>query len=158
MEEEFRDITGTSGIYQISNLGRVRSTKTAKPKILKGCVNQVYRKVHLNKQDRNIHVLVAEAFLGHTLCGYAVVVKHKDGDRLNNRLDNLELVHHFQDKSKRQGLNRKTSKYVGVSWAKKANKWLAQITANQKVRHLGHFADELEASEAYQTALKSLTQ
>jgi len=156
MQEEFREITGTNGIYQISNLGRVRSNKTSKPKILKGCVNQVYRKVHLNKQDRMIHQLVAEAFLGHTLCGHAVVVKHRDGDRLNNRLDNLELVHHFQDKSKRQGLSRKTSKYVGVSWAKNNCRWIAKIYNNGKSKHLGSFDCEIEASEAYQAALKNI--
>ena len=158
MEEEFRDITGTNGIYQISNLGRVMSHRKAKPKILKGCATKVYRKVHLNKQDRMIHQLVAEEFLGHVPCGYAIVIKHKDGDRFNNRLENLELIHHWQEDSKRVSYSINTSEYVGVSWAKKANKWLAQITANQKVKHLGLFADELEASKAYQTALKSLTQ
>lgn len=88
--EEWRDIKGYEGKYQISNLGRVRSIRirayTEK--------DNGYRYVTLNKNGANhnffIHRLVAEAFLGEIPSGY--VVNHIDYDRANNCLDNLEII------------------------------------------------------------------
>lgn len=89
-KEEWRDIKGYEGKYQISNLGRVRSIRirafTEK--------ENGYRYVTLNKDGINrnffIHRLVAEAFLGGIPTGY--VVNHIDYDRANNCLDNLEII------------------------------------------------------------------
>ena len=41
-----------------------------------------------------------------------------------------------------------TSKYKGVSFCKRANKWMAQIMVNGKNKHLGYFKTELEAHQA----------
>jgi hypothetical protein len=46
-----------------------------------------------------------------------------------------------------------SSKYTGVSWNKKSNKWDAAMHVNRKKIHLGSFTDEQEAHESYQKAL-----
>lgn len=63
------------------------------------------------------------------------VVNHKDFDRQNNKLSNLEIVTH------RENANRKhlksTSKYVGVGWHKRIKKWQSRIVVKRKIIHLG---------------------
>lgn len=101
--EEWRDIKGYEGLYQVSNLGRVKSLpkyrKTiyeyvSKPMILspRARGRKGYLAVALNKDGKTkqfgIHRLVAQAFCPNPN-GY-VEVNHKDEDKTNNRADNLE--------------------------------------------------------------------
>ena len=46
----------------------------------------------------------------------------------------------------------KTSRYKGVCWHKGPNKWIASIYRDGKRHHLGYYANEQEAANAYQTA------
>jgi hypothetical protein len=82
------------------------------------------------------------------------VVDHDDNDKLNNRADNIKLRTNRENTSK----DRKggTSKYIGVSWYKRYNKWRAQIFVNGKIKCLGYFENPLYASNAYQNALNNL--
>ena len=161
MNEIWKEVKGYEGIYEVSNIGRVKSLKFNKEKILKAGLNSNgYLTVSLCKygsqKTRKVHKLVAEAFLYHTPCGFELVVNHIDINKTNNKVDNLELV------TSRENSNRKhiesTSKYVGVSWKKQNNKWRSQIEINGKKKHLGYFTDEFEAHLAYQTELKKINQ
>lgn len=95
MNEEWKDIEGYEGLYQVSNLGRVRSFHFGKIKLLnpKTPANG-YKMVALRKSGSqkhiSVHRLVALAFVP----GYAptLVVNHKDEDTSNNAADNLEWV------------------------------------------------------------------
>ena len=163
-EEEFRDIEGYEGIYQASNLGRIKSLTRLdarghklKEIILNPTISgRGYLTVSLyNKSKRKsitIHKLIAITFLNHDPCGMNIVVDHIDGDKLNSNLDNLQLITQRKNASK----DRKggTSKYIGVSWFSRYSKWVARIYINGKNKYLGTFTDELEAAEAYQTELK----
>ena len=156
--EVFKDIPGYEGIYQVSNLGNVKSFKLNKEKILKpGIGGNGYLYVILYNEEKvkniQIHQLVAMAFLNHTLDGtMKIVVDHKDNNKLNNRLSNLQLVSQRENLSKdRNG----TSKYTGVCWSKQRSKWVSQIRINGKLKHLGYFDSEEEAGKYYQNALKS---
>jgi hypothetical protein len=167
MQEEFRDVEGYEGLYQVSNLGRVKSLPkeicnikrcyTSKEKILKsGIEKHGYCLVVLfknkNGKTNKVHKLVAMAFLNHKPCGHELVINHIDFNKSNNNLDNLEIV------TQRENSNRKhlksSSKYVGVSFDK--GKWKAQIEINDKRIYLGRYNTELEASEVYQLKLKTL--
>jgi hypothetical protein len=161
MEEEFRDIPNYKGLYQVSNLGRVKSFKGKTDKMLKPRIDTVgYLGVNISKdvksKNRNVHQLVAEAFLGHVPCGYKIVVDHIDENPLNNRLDNLQLLSHRANTSKGFKAKVCSSEYTGVCWDKSSKKWLSRILINGKRKNLGYFTCELEASEAYQKALKNI--
>lgn len=91
MREIWKDIKGYEGLYQISNLGRVKSLR-GKQKILKHNERQGYPIVQLsNKMERHsyqIHRLVAEAFIPNPY-NYKFI-NHKDENRKNYSIDNLE--------------------------------------------------------------------
>lgn len=91
MMEEWRDIEGYEGLYQVSNLGRVKNVKTGKT--LKGRDNgRGYLLVGLCKNGKchnhRVHRLVACAFIPNP--NNLPEVNHKDENTGNNRVDNLE--------------------------------------------------------------------
>ncbi len=152
--EIWKNITNYNDLYQVSNLGRVKSFKGKKEKILNGTLGvRGYYVVGLffnnTQKKKYIHQLVAQSFLNHKPCGYKLVVNHKNFIRTDNRVENLEIV------TSRENSNRKhlksTSKYTGVSLIKKTNKWVSRIVINGKQKHLGNYLTELEAHEAYQS-------
>ena len=158
MQEEFRDVIGYEGFYQVSNLGNVRSLKFGKQRILSEGKQNKYLQVCLCKdgirKNRTIHQLVAESFLGHKPCGYTLVVDHINNNKKDNRLKNLQLITTRNNAYKTQG--NYSSKYKGVHWNKESKKWKVQICINNKIKHLGYFTNELEASKAYNNKLKEL--
>ena len=154
MEEIYKDIPGYKGMYQVSNLGNVKSFRKSKERILKPSIGDKGYYVVTLFNKRRIHQLVAEAFLNHTPCGMKLVIDHINNDKLDNRVENLQVVTQRFNTSKTEG--KGTSKYKGVSWYKKYNKWIAQITIDRKRINLGYFNCELAASLAYQNKLKTI--
>jgi len=150
--------------YQVSNEGNVKSLKRynsmnrlVKEKILKPYPDiSGYLFVNLYKDNksnlRRIHHLVAESFLNHIKDGYKKVINHKDFDRSNNKLINLEIV------SQRENANQKhiasSSKYTGVYWNKNRKAWRAHIRIGKKQKHLGYYSEEYDAHLAYENELK----
>lgn len=102
MEEIWIDIEGFEGLYQVSNLGRVRSldrldgaNRRLTGKILKGGKhNGGYLRVTLCKNSvvyaKSIHRLVAEAFIPNP--ENKPQVNHIDEDKTNNTVSNLEWM------------------------------------------------------------------
>lgn len=89
--EEWKDIEWFNGLYQISNLGRVKSNKYSKEKILKNLINKVtwYVATWLWWTKRfYIHRLIALHFLDKK--EWFNEVNHIDGNKLNNILSNIE--------------------------------------------------------------------
>lgn len=100
-KEQWKDINGWEGFYQISNMGRLKSLKrpfVPVDKILKSCVDRDgYLFAGLFRCGKRlgcpkIHRLVLEAFVGTRPCG--MECRHIDGDKKNNRLDNIEWATH----------------------------------------------------------------
>lgn len=90
MKEIWKDVAGYEGRYQVSSLGRLRGPRgvTSGSVGSRGYVQVCLREVGSKYgQTKNIHVLVAEAFLGKRPEGMHVC--HEDGDKLNNSLSNL---------------------------------------------------------------------
>lgn len=161
MEEEWKDIKGYEGLYQISSYGRVMSLRTDKIMIphLRG---GNYFAVGLRKDGKqisySIHSMVAVAFLGHERCGHKLVVNHKDGNRHNNVRWNLDIMTNRENTS--DGYRRKgvTSIHAGVSYDRFTKKWRARIYDENKNKHLGRFGTENEAHLAYQNYLQTIKQ
>jgi len=88
------DIKGYEGKYKISSYGRVWSCKKKnnRPKFLKNDLRGKYYAIKLGKYGEkvSIHRLVALHFVDGYFDG--AVVNHKDGNKLNNKFDNLEWV------------------------------------------------------------------
>lgn len=93
MIEEWVDIIGYEGLYQVSNLGRVKSLRN---NIIRKPVSnrKGYKQVGLWKEGEvthpSIHRLVALHFLEVPSNYEEMEVNHKDEDKTNNRADNLE--------------------------------------------------------------------
>lgn len=83
-------------------------------------------------------------------------VHHINGNELDNREKNLQVVTRSQHEM--LGKKRKdcTSQYKGVSLDKNNKKWRAQIRLNGKYIHLGRFSDEKKAAKAYDKTAKEL--
>ena len=101
-KEIWKDIEGYEGLYQVSNLGRVKSlnyNKTGRQRIKKAESNKRYFSVTLWKDKKprtfNVHRLVCENFneIPKHLENIEVKelqVNHKDGNTHNNKAENLE--------------------------------------------------------------------
>jgi len=78
-------------------------------------------------------------------------IDHSDGDRSNNKLDNLRLATHA-DNMRNAVHASNTSGHVGVSWSKRHAKWLAQIRVGGHPKCLGTFDKIEDAAAAYRAA------
>lgn len=126
MKEEWRAVPGYEGLYEVSNMGRVRSldrwvkghkgTPYFKPGRLLSIVidHKGYCVVNLRTRNRQyVHRLVAVTFLSNP--NDLPMVNHKDENRANNKVDNLEWCDNrynlnygsVKDKMRRHCLTRK---------------------------------------------------
>lgn len=101
-----------------------------------------------------VHQLVAAAFLDYQFNGFKLVVDHKDSNKLNNHISNLQIISQRENLSKERTL--KSNLPVGVGWNKKCQKYHAQIRIEGKKKWLGLYATVGEASEVYQSKLKEI--
>lgn len=110
MQEIWKDIKGYEGRYQISNLGRVKSLKRVIKRVVKGkdffkTEQEKILKPHKNSHGYlccglegkkiNVHLLVGRAFIEESKKGF--VFNHKDGNKMNPALENLEIITHAEN-------------------------------------------------------------
>lgn len=167
-KEIWKDIPGYEGLYRVSIGGTVKSLERwinaprGKKRLLPTKIKSPhisvdgYYKVLLSKEgvpkQLCVHQLVAMAFLGHVRYGMNLVVNHKNFNRLDNRVENLEIVTMRVNGNKKH--LKSSSKYTGVCWCKQTSKWRAKIIINKKSVCLGRHEVEYEAHLTYQRALK----
>ena len=155
MNEIWKPIIGFEYLYKISNYGVIKNRNTNR--IIKPYLTRGYNMVGLYKNNKRhkfyVHRLVWESFNGKTDLQIDHII---EGNKLDNRLCNLQAISHRKNQSKYQSSLIKTSIFTGVSWDKFYNKWVAQIYIDGKNIKLGKFLFETEAHRAYQKALTSL--
>lgn len=149
--EKWKSIPNYEGLYEASNFGRIRSLLFNRYKILKPSLNTSgYLKLNLYKEKKRktkrVHILVAETFLNHVPNKHVLVVDHKDNNKLNNKLENLQII------TQRLNTSKDKKSVVGAYYDKEKNKWRAKITIKGKSKHLGYFNSENLAGKAYQDA------
>lgn len=110
--------------YEVSNTGLVRRVDNKNQ--LSGCITSGYRSVKLtfenSKQQRfYVHRLVAEHFIQNPDPKNKTFVNHKDGDKLNNNVNNLEWVtprennlHYYQEIKKKVKEKKRFEKPINV--------------------------------------------
>lgn len=79
-------------------------------------------------------------------------IDHINGDRLDNRIENLRLVTASQNSTNQKISSKNTSGFKGVHWVTEKRKWKATIWFNREFRHLGYFDDIENAARAYRLA------
>ena len=124
MKEIWKDIKGYEGLYQISNLGRVKSLKyihTGREKILKPSVDkQGYLNICLCKNGVKkwylVHRLVYEAFVGDIPKG--MQVNHINEIKTDNRLENLNLMTPKENTNWGTAIQRRAEKRINGKCSK----------------------------------------
>lgn len=167
-EEIWKDIPSFEGLYQVSNLGNVKSLSRV---VYKGCFKSVTIKEKILRQEKTkigyIRVSLSKdsvttRFLLHRLVMHVFLhastlqVDHKDEDKENNSFSNLRYVTGMQNKTfyheKRK--DKTTSKFIGVYWNKTHKRWMSAISINGERKRLGYFKNEIDAHNAYQEVKK----
>ena len=171
-KEVWKDVKNYEGIYQVSNLGRIKSNarliesvssngnkyfKQSKVRIIKPFDKIKYPTVVLRKDVKattfTVHLIMAITFFDHKP-SHKMVVDHIDNNPLNNNINNLQIITARENVSKDR--KNKSSKYTGVLWSKTSNKWRAYIYIKSKFKCLGLYLNEDDASFAYQNALNQI--
>jgi len=111
--------------------------------------NKCYAVCYEGKLILHMHRMIMDAPKGK-------VVDHKDRNGLNNTKSNLRLATYSQNCCNRIISRPKSSKYRGVIYIKKTNKYRAGIAMKGEKIHLGCFENEEAAGRAYDKAAKEL--
>lgn len=145
-KEIWKDIPNYEGIYQASNLGRIKSIKTGK--IRKNVQYGLYLSIQLCKNGKNklhyVHRLIALTFIPNP--SNKPQINHINGIKTDNRVENLEWTTQSENVIHAIKIGLKTEEQVNKSvnaMKKKNSKVLLQIK-NGKI--VGRFKSAREAS------------
>ena len=114
MEEIWKDIPNYENLYQVSNIGNIRTKKTLKNRRI--AYTHGYPSIILRKNNKyrnlTIHRLVAQAFIPNP--NNYNVVNHINGDKTDNRIENLEWCTHKHNTQEayRLGLMNISEKHI----------------------------------------------
>lgn len=162
--EQWKDIPEYEGLYQVSDLGRVKrlnryknhssgkGTFLSKEKIMKQSKSGVYYSVSLYKnliiKNWAIHHLVSITFMNHYPMQNNLVIDHKDNIKEHNMLSNLQIITHRENSSK-----DKVNSVGLTGVCKTIYGFVALIKYKGKVLNLGTYETAEKASEKYNEAV-----
>jgi hypothetical protein len=154
--ENWFDLKGFEGEYQISDSFNIRSldriverpgirgNMKVKGKILKPCIDRNgYLRVSIKDKLYSLHRLIAINFIP-TIQGKDII-NHKDGNKKNNSLENLEWCNYYENNNHTFKSKKTLSGLTGVTFHRLSNKWKAQIFFNKKNKSLGYYNTKEEA-------------
>lgn len=146
--EIWKPITGTKGLIEVSNEGRVRSLLRGEPRVLKTQVdNKGYHRIRVTiereKMTYKVHREIANAFIPNP--NNLPQVNHKDGNKNNNTVANLEWI-----------TNRDNARH-----AMENGLWDAVIEGSRKENErrkrpvIGHFLGGICASQRFESVAEA---
>ena len=170
MNEIWKPVKGFELLYEVSNLGNIRTLKGVyfSPFINNKGYKCVRFQVNCKVTNFLVHRLVAEHFI--TNINNLPEVDHLDSNPLNCIAENLEWVTHKENmvraskrgsfKNQKNKLGNKSSKtksqFHNVSFDKSRNKWIAGITIDKKIMFQKRFNSEIEAAKHVNWILDTL--
>lgn len=157
--ENWIDLKGFEGTYQISDklnfrsLDRIvlrpglRGNMKVKGKELKPTLDSGgYLRIRLNGKFYSLHRLIALMFIPKSQ--NRDIVNHKDGNKLNNKVDNLEWCNYYENNIHSVKKENTSSGLTGVTLHKRTGSWMAQIHYKKKHINLGYYKNKEKAFEA----------
>ena len=140
--------------HYINKYGKILNKKLVevKPRNVNGYYMLTITKNKIRKEVY-VHRIVATLFLENP--NNLPDVHHKDTDKSNNTLDNLEWATR-SDNCRMYKKTKTTNLPRGVSWNKTAKKYQAQISIDCRAKHLGYFKTPEQASEKYRKVYKEV--
>jgi hypothetical protein len=143
-QEQVKDLfTYDDGQLLWKTTGRGRKRKQAGYKSKIG-----YTQVRIGKTCFYLHRLIWVYFNGENI----LEIDHIDGDKTNNRIENLRSTTHSLNSINAKFRRTNTSGFRGVS--KEGIKWVARLHIDQTQVNLGRFDTKELASEAYNQAAR----
>lgn len=107
--------------------------------------NHGYLRARINNKSILLHKFIIKQ--NNRLC-----IDHANGNKYDNRKNNLRLCSHAENLRNQKKQENKTSIYKGVCWNKAKNKWKSYIGFNSKLINIGYFDSEIDAAKSYNLA------
>lgn len=133
--------------------------KTVRSNMVKNSIagstnNRGYKQISLNSKTYFLHRVIWVLMFGNIPKGF--YIDHINGNKTDNRLENLRLATNSQNQQNRPAPKNSSSGYRGVTWHKQAQKWMARICYNKQRKTIGLFDTAENAYKAYKDEAKKL--
>lgn len=96
-----------------------------------------YRYVKFNEKFTGVHRIIFLMAYGYL----PEEIDHKDGNGLNNRLENLRPATREQNQQNKKPYRNNTSGAKGVTWKPSKKLWIVRVQTNNTRKHVGSFKD-----------------
>ena len=136
--------------YKDGNLiWKIAASRRVKAGDIAGSINEYgYIVIGVKGRVYRAHRLIYFYHNGH----FPLLIDHIDGNKTNNKIENLRSVTTYQNAMTKKISTRNSSGIKGVMWHKRDKKWVVQLKVNSKCHSFGYYEDkelaELVAIEA----------
>ena len=143
-----------TGIFRWRPAAQVPTKPSVRANEIAGYIRNGYWMVGVDGREYRAHRLAVLYMTGEWP---SKLVDHEDTNKLNNRWSNLRQATNSQNQQNLTAARRSSkSGHLGVTWYTPTSKWLARITVDGTIHHLGYHSKIEQAVAAYADAKKRL--